>query len=54
MFIDHDKSLLLSENIFVSKTIIQIILANFTAGEVKNLAGIPFFILLLTLLSGII
>jgi hypothetical protein len=31
-----------------------IISANFTAGEMKNLASIPFFILLLTLLSGII
>jgi len=32
----------------------QIILANFTADEMKNLASIPFFISLLTLLSSII
>lgn len=54
MFINQDKSLLLSEYLFVSKTIMQIIPANFTAGEMKNLASIPFFTLLLTLLNGII
>ena len=31
----------------------QIVPAYFTAGEMKNLADIPFFISLLTLLSGI-
>ena len=54
MFIDHDKNLLLSEHLFVSKTRLQIILASFTANKMKNLACIPFFISLLTLLSGII
>jgi hypothetical protein len=34
-------------------TVAQIILAYFTTGETKNLASIPFFISLLTLLSGI-
>lgn len=54
MFIDHDKSLLLSEHLFVSKTRIQIILASFTANKLKNLACILFFISLLAILNGII
>lgn len=54
MFIDHAKSLLLSEHLFVSKTIMQSIPAYSTASEMKNLASIQFFISLLTLLSGII
>jgi hypothetical protein len=35
-------------------TVVQIISAYFTIGEVKNLASILFFISLLTILSGII
>jgi hypothetical protein len=35
-------------------TLVQIIPAYFTTGEVKNPAGIPFFISLLAILGGII
>jgi len=53
MFIDHDTSLLLSEHLFVSKTIMQIIPILFAASEMKDF-GVTFFISHLTLLSGII
>jgi hypothetical protein len=42
--------------IFLSQqaTIAQIIPANFITGDIENLASIPFFISLLTILNGII
>ena len=53
MFIDHDKSLLLSEHLFVSKTIMEIIPAFLVASEMKDF-GVTFFISHLTYLNGII